>query len=84
MTPRDPTHLSKTIIPIRRGARPLYATCSVAPAQHYNLANQIFSFGSGAWYRHICLQKAGVRQGVRVVDIREAMLAIAQWNLGIP
>jgi len=79
-------------------------------AQHYNLVNQIFSFGSGAWYRRTCLQKAGVRPGVRVVDvaagtgllareaaaltcdsravigvdISEAMLAIAQRNLGIP
>ena len=75
-------------------------------AQHYNLVNQIFSCGSGAWYRRTCLQKAGVRVvdvaagtgllareavaltgdscAVIGVDISEAMLAIAQRNLGIP
>jgi len=78
-------------------------------AQHYDWVNRLFSLGSGAWYRRTCLRKAGLRPGVRVVDvavgtgllarealtltgdrqavigidISEAMLAIAQKNLGI-
>jgi demethylmenaquinone methyltransferase/2-methoxy-6-polyprenyl-1,4-benzoquinol methylase len=79
-------------------------------AQHYDLVNQLFSLGSGAWYRRFCLRRAGLRPGMLVVDvatgtgllareafaltgartrvigadISEAMLAIAQRNLGIP
>jgi demethylmenaquinone methyltransferase/2-methoxy-6-polyprenyl-1,4-benzoquinol methylase len=79
-------------------------------AQYYDWVNGLFSLGSGAWYRRFCLRRAGVRPGVKVVDIAvgtgllareavtltgdcgavigidisEAMLAIAQKNLGIP
>jgi demethylmenaquinone methyltransferase / 2-methoxy-6-polyprenyl-1,4-benzoquinol methylase len=79
-------------------------------AQHYDLVNQLFSLGSGAWYRRFCLRRAGVRPGMLVVDVAtgtgllareaialagdrtavigvdvsEAMLAIAQRNLGVP
>ena len=79
-------------------------------AQHYDLVNQLFSLGSGAWYRRFCLRRAGVGPGMLVVDVAtgtgllareaialagdrtavigvdvsEAMLAIAQRNLGIP
>jgi len=79
-------------------------------ARHYNLINQIFSLGSGAWYRRSCLRKAGITAGMTVVDVAvgtgllareagrlmrgegvligidlsEAMLEVAQKNLGIP
>jgi demethylmenaquinone methyltransferase/2-methoxy-6-polyprenyl-1,4-benzoquinol methylase len=78
-------------------------------AQYYDGVNMVFSLGSGAWYRRFCLRNAGVRPGLRIVDvavgtgllareavaltgdpstiigvdISEAMLAIAQKNLGI-
>jgi len=38
-------------------------------ARHYNLINQIFSLGSGAWYRRSCLRKAGIAPGMTVVDV---------------
>ena len=38
-------------------------------ARHYDKVNQIFSLGSGAWYRRSCLRRAGVRPGVKVVDV---------------
>lgn len=38
-------------------------------AGHYNLVNQIFSLGSGAWYRRTCLRRAGVGPGMVVVDV---------------
>jgi demethylmenaquinone methyltransferase / 2-methoxy-6-polyprenyl-1,4-benzoquinol methylase len=38
-------------------------------AQHYDRLNQLFSLGSGAWYRRRCLRRAGVRPGVRIVDV---------------
>jgi demethylmenaquinone methyltransferase/2-methoxy-6-polyprenyl-1,4-benzoquinol methylase len=38
-------------------------------AKHYDLVNQIFSLGSGAWYRRRCLRQAGIAPGMTVVDI---------------
>jgi len=38
-------------------------------ARHYDLTNQIFSLGSGAWYRRSCLRKAGIAPGMTVVDV---------------
>ncbi len=38
-------------------------------ARHYDLINQIFSLGSGAWYRRSCLRQAGVGPGAVVVDV---------------
>lgn len=38
-------------------------------ARHYNLINQIFSLGSGAWYRRSCLRKAGIAPGMTVIDV---------------
>src|ERR1700723_320286 len=38
-------------------------------AQHYDLVNQLFSLGSGAWYRRFCLRRAGVGPGMFVVDV---------------
>lgn len=38
-------------------------------ARHYDLINQIFSLGSGEWYRRTCLRQAGVGPGAVVVDV---------------
>jgi demethylmenaquinone methyltransferase/2-methoxy-6-polyprenyl-1,4-benzoquinol methylase len=38
-------------------------------ARHYDLVNQIFSLGSGAWYRRTCLRQTGVGPGAVVVDV---------------
>lgn len=38
-------------------------------AAHYDKINQLFSLGSGAWYRRRCLHRAGLRPGLRVVDV---------------
>ncbi|GLR66128.1 demethylmenaquinone methyltransferase [Acidocella aquatica] len=38
-------------------------------AQHYDGVNRLFSLGSGAWYRRTSLRKAGVRPGVKIVDV---------------
>lgn len=38
-------------------------------AQHYDAANRLFSLGSGALYRRTCLRWAGLRPGMRVVDV---------------
>jgi demethylmenaquinone methyltransferase / 2-methoxy-6-polyprenyl-1,4-benzoquinol methylase len=38
-------------------------------AAHYDSINRLFSLGSGAWYRRRCLIRAGLRPGLRVVDV---------------
>jgi demethylmenaquinone methyltransferase/2-methoxy-6-polyprenyl-1,4-benzoquinol methylase len=38
-------------------------------AAYYDWVNRLFSLGSGAWYRRFCLRRAGVRPGVKLVDI---------------
>lgn len=35
----------------------------------YDRVNQFFSLGSGAWYRRFCLRRAGLRPGMRVLDV---------------
>jgi demethylmenaquinone methyltransferase/2-methoxy-6-polyprenyl-1,4-benzoquinol methylase len=35
----------------------------------YDRFNQIFSLGSGSWYRRRCLRRAGLRPGLRVLDV---------------
>lgn len=38
-------------------------------AQHYDPVNRLFSLGSGAWYRRSCLLWAGLRPGLKVIDV---------------
>lgn len=38
-------------------------------APEYNRINKLFSFNSGAWYRGRVLRKAGLRAGMRVLDL---------------
>ncbi len=38
-------------------------------APHYDLINQIFSLGSGGWYRRRCLRRAGLKPGHTVLDV---------------
>jgi demethylmenaquinone methyltransferase/2-methoxy-6-polyprenyl-1,4-benzoquinol methylase len=38
-------------------------------APYYNLANRLFSLGTGNWYRRFCLRRSGLRSGMVVIDI---------------
>jgi len=38
-------------------------------APHYDWVNRLFSLGSGAWYRRRCLRRAGLKPGMKVVDV---------------
>lgn len=38
-------------------------------AHHYDRINSIFAFGSGSWYRAQCLRRAGLRPGMRMLDV---------------
>ncbi|WP_223677582.1 class I SAM-dependent methyltransferase [Azospirillum agricola] len=38
-------------------------------AHHYDRINAIFAPGSGSWYRAQCLRRAGLRPGMRVLDV---------------
>src|SRR4051812_40137490 len=38
-------------------------------ARHYARINQLFSLGSGGWYRRRALLRGGLRPGMRLLDI---------------
>lgn len=38
-------------------------------AQHYDWINHVLSFGSGNWYRNKALKRAGLSEGMTVVDV---------------
>lgn len=38
-------------------------------APYYNLANRLFSLGTGGWYRRFCLRRSGLKPGMAVIDI---------------
>jgi demethylmenaquinone methyltransferase / 2-methoxy-6-polyprenyl-1,4-benzoquinol methylase len=52
-------------------------------AQHYDSVNRLFSLGSGAWYRRNCLQQAGLRPGMQVVDVAVGTGLLAREALTI-
>ena len=52
-------------------------------AQHYDKVNQIFSLGSGAWYRRSRLRRAGVRPGVLLVDVAVGTGLLAREALAL-
>lgn len=47
-------------------------------APYYDAANQLFSLGSGPWHRRRCLLRAGLRPGVRVIDVATGTGLVAQ------
>ena len=52
-------------------------------ATHYDSLNRWFSLGSGAWYRRNCLARAGLRQGLTVVDVAVGTGLLAREILAI-
>lgn len=38
-------------------------------ARHYDRINRVFSIGTGSWYRRWALRRAGLRAGMRMLDI---------------
>jgi len=52
-------------------------------AQHYDAFNRLFSLGTGAWYRRRCLLRAGLRPGLKVVDVAIGTGLLAREALAI-
>ncbi len=52
-------------------------------AQHYDPVNSLFSLGSGSWYRRTCLLQAGLRPGLKVVDVAIGTGLVAREALAI-
>lgn len=38
-------------------------------SSHYDWVDRVLSFGSGTWYRREVLRRAGLREGMRVIDV---------------
>lgn len=52
-------------------------------ARHYDAANRLFSLGSGALYRRVCLRWAGLTPGMRVLDIAVGTGLLAREMLAL-
>ncbi len=52
-------------------------------APHYDGLNQLFSLGSGAWYRRRSLLRAGLRPGLKVIDVAVGTGLLAREIVGI-
>jgi demethylmenaquinone methyltransferase / 2-methoxy-6-polyprenyl-1,4-benzoquinol methylase len=52
-------------------------------AQHYDPVNRLFSLGSGSWYRRSCLLQAGLRPGMKVIDVAVGTGLVAREALAI-
>lgn len=67
-----------------RGQRPAFVRGLFnETAPYYDRINQLFSLGSGAWYRRHCLRRAGLRPGLRVIDIAAGTGLVAAEAVGI-
>lgn len=47
-------------------------------ARHYNRIGQMLDLGSGAWYRRWTLRRAGLRPGMRLLDVATGTGLVAQ------
>ncbi len=52
-------------------------------APHYDWTIGLVSFGSGAWYRRDALWRAGLRQGMKLLDVAVGTGAVARAAVGI-
>lgn len=49
-----------------------------AAARHYDRACALMSFGTGQWYRRTALRRAGIRPGLKVLDVGTGTGLLAQ------
>src|SRR5258707_15354361 len=52
-------------------------------APYYDGLNQLFSLGSGAWYRRRSLLRAGLRPGLKVIDVAVGAGLLAREIVGV-
>jgi demethylmenaquinone methyltransferase/2-methoxy-6-polyprenyl-1,4-benzoquinol methylase len=52
-------------------------------AKHYNHIGQMLDLGSGPWYRRWTLQRAGLRPGMRLLDVATGTGLVAQGGVRI-
>ncbi|HEY7648457.1 MAG TPA: class I SAM-dependent methyltransferase [Methylomirabilota bacterium] len=52
-------------------------------ARYYNRIGQLLDLGSGPWYRRQALRRAGLRPGMRVLDVATGTGLVARGALGV-
>lgn len=67
-----------------RGQRPRFIrNLFNETASHYDRVDQLFSLGSGGRYRRACLRRAGLRAGLRVIDVAVGTGLVAREAVAI-
>ena len=54
-----------------------------ATAPHYDFVEGLLSFGTGKWYRHQGLQRAGLSAGMKVLDVAVGTGLVAREEIAI-
>ncbi len=52
-------------------------------AQNYDRVERMMAFGSGSWHRRQCLLKAGLKEGMEVLDVAMGTGLVAREAIGI-
>jgi demethylmenaquinone methyltransferase/2-methoxy-6-polyprenyl-1,4-benzoquinol methylase len=79
MTAPTPPHpVLEKYYPSDADRQPFVGALFDGVARHYNRVGQMLDFGSGAWYRRWALLRAGVRPGMRVLDVATGTGLMAQ------
>jgi demethylmenaquinone methyltransferase/2-methoxy-6-polyprenyl-1,4-benzoquinol methylase len=87
--PLPPHHLLDRDYPTEVGRRAYLRNVFDSTASEYDKVETMLSFGSGRWYRRQALRRAGLRPGMKVLDVamgtglvtREALAAAGQGNV---
>jgi demethylmenaquinone methyltransferase / 2-methoxy-6-polyprenyl-1,4-benzoquinol methylase len=70
VTPSRAPHPALTeYYPSERERRAFVSTLFDGAAGHYDRVCGLMSFGSGQWYRHRALQRAGLQPGMKLLDV---------------
>ncbi|NJO67539.1 MAG: class I SAM-dependent methyltransferase [Rhodospirillales bacterium] len=67
----------------RTSVLPSSSHCSTAPPATYDGIGRVMSWGFGGWYRRRVLQRAGLRPGMRLLDLAVGTGAVAREAIAL-
>jgi demethylmenaquinone methyltransferase/2-methoxy-6-polyprenyl-1,4-benzoquinol methylase len=82
-TPTPPHPVLKTYYANADDRQPFVGALFDGAARHYNHIGRILDFGSGPWYRQWALYRAGLRPGMRLLDVATGTGLVARGGAAI-